>query len=298
MRSQHHFYGNVPISGSPQSYLTERNFVLKYGNFIQTGSDTPCAEYACARQTYARTLRVREEPGQKGAPPSETALTERPQPRGWLARRAPLLRSQACRGVGHRPPLPGSRRQHRPRRNSMAGAERARSATRAHTGGPGYPVGRQAGWRPEQARRGARKVRHGAEGSAWRRVEAEGLPEGLAAEGCWVKEGSPRTLPFLELSLLPAGGSPGSVAPAKAGNRAMSQLTTTTVFPNCPAEWRGKMAPRRWAHWEMKFVRPTFQNGGGARWLLREERRSAGAAAGVPLSRGLRVSCAFRRRRH
>lgn len=74
----------------------------------------------------------------------------------------------------------------------------------------------------------------------WRRVEAEGLPEGF-----WGKESSPRTLPFLEPSLLPAGGSPGSAAPAKAGNRAMSALAATTLpDPPCGAAGQDGAAAR------------------------------------------------------
>lgn len=173
MTSQHHFYGNAPTSGSPRSYRTESNFNPKYDNFIQAGSDMPCAE-------YARTLPAGEEPGPRGAPPSETARTERSRRRGWRGRRAPLPPSQASRGVGHRPPLPGSRAPApappTPQLRGRGGARPLRSA-----GTHGLPCGR-AGGRPEQARRGARKGRHGA-GSVWRRAAAEGPPGGRAARG-------------------------------------------------------------------------------------------------------------------
>lgn len=175
---------------------------------------------------------MREEPGPRGTPPPHTARTERSRRRGWPGRPTPLPCSQAARGGGTQTAAAGV---------PGPSGDTARA-----------PAPRRAGWRPERARQGARKGRHGAEGSVGRGVEAEGLPEGRAAEGCWGgKEGSPRTLPFLEPSLLPVGGSPGSAAPAKAGNRAMSQLTATTICPKCPAERRGKMAPRRRACWEM-----------------------------------------------
>lgn len=73
---------------------------------------------------------------------------------------------------------PAPQRQHRPRRNSVAGAERARSAARARTG---YRVGGRAGGR-SRPDGGARKGRHGA-GSVWRRAAAEGPPGGRAARG-------------------------------------------------------------------------------------------------------------------
>lgn len=137
MTSQHHFYGNAPTSGSPRSYRTESNFNPKYDNFIQTGSDMPCAE-------YARTLPAGEEPGPRGAPPSETARTERSRRRGWRGRRAPLPPSQASRGVGHRPPLQGSRAPApappTPQLRGRGGARPLRSA-----GTHGLPCGRAGG---------------------------------------------------------------------------------------------------------------------------------------------------------
>lgn len=98
-------------------------------------------------------------------------------------------------------------------------------------------------------------------------------------ESCEGKHGSPRTLPLVEPAELPAGGSPGWAAPAKAGNSAMAGP------PPPPPE------------------RPE-QDGGAAQSVLgavvlppaakmaAEGRRSALG----PLSVGLRPSCALRRR--
>lgn len=96
---------------------------------------------------------------------------------------------------------------------------------------------RRAGWLA-----GSRNRRDGVRGRARRarralcggQREQKSFPRTGPRRGCWGKEGSSRTLPFLEPSQLPVEGSPRSAAPAKAGNSAMSQLTTTATCPNCP----------------------------------------------------------------